>query len=50
MKKQRNSCNQCCKEMRQCLGFGNIYVCSHESCPNYGVLQIPVEQMDKLYK
>jgi ssDNA-binding Zn-finger/Zn-ribbon topoisomerase 1 len=48
---KKHTCNQCGKqldifELRQKITLG-IYVCCNPACPNFSLVQIPVEDMPK---
>lgn len=46
-KETKKTCNQCMKQMindsASCRGYGGI--CTNPKCPNYALVQIPLEQM-----
>jgi hypothetical protein len=55
-KKIKHSCNQCHREMQeftatitgQNQAIIRIYACSRPTCPNFGLMQIPMEVMAEL--
>jgi len=38
-----NTCNQCGKEMFYYIP--NFYYCENPECPNFGLLQVPLEKI-----
>ena len=51
MAKEKHTCNQCFRQMKFTLaevGVVSFYVCTNPDCPNYALVQIPVEFMPKV--
>ena len=47
-KKVKRGCNQCSSEMERPWSWHEgILCCVNPACPNYALLQIPLEQMPK---
>lgn len=47
MTNDKNNCHQCGKHTQGLTKDENYAVCVRPECPNYGLLQIGEEQMDK---
>lgn len=45
MKKGKHTCNQCGCQMK--VMYDTLWVCTYAACPNYALLQVPLEDMPK---
>jgi len=43
----KNTCNQCFQNMTEILKHPDVglCVCRHATCPNYALVQVPIEDM-----